>query len=308
MGLRRGAQICVAVALLRLAGCHIFNVSLTAQHDRGAIIEHIRSERTRRNGDFSVIDIGAMGNPWSVQSGVVDAVADLHAHHMSDCWDLVEKQSAEACCRWPPPKPPWPYEQCFDKLHTREQCCRDNLPRPRVIVFPFDVTDPNGWKLVYDYVEKFGRFDIAICSHVLEDIIDPRVVVQALPRVAKEGWIAMPSKFSEFRVGHEFGSAGVARPYRGSIHHRWIYTIRNGTLLAVPKLPVLDSDTIYDDVQRIGDTSIEQLSFWWRDGVPFKLLNNGYLGPSIEDVVRMLRDAIGPSASDDVNSLARVES
>ena len=61
-----------------------------------------------------------------------------------------------------------------------------------------------------------GFFDFAVCSHVLEDIRDPIRVCSEMSRVAKAGYIEVPSRILE-------QSRGVEHPcYAGYYHHRWL--------------------------------------------------------------------------------------
>jgi len=60
------------------------------------------------------------------------------------------------------------------------------------------------------------QFDFVLCSHTLEDIRDPIGVCAELVRVARAGYIEVPSRLVE-------SSKGVERPfYCGYYHHRWL--------------------------------------------------------------------------------------
>jgi hypothetical protein len=59
-------------------------------------------------------------------------------------------------------------------------------------------------------------FDFAICSHLLEDIRDPIWVCSELSRIAKAGYIEVPSRVLE-------QSKGIENPrHAGYYHHRWL--------------------------------------------------------------------------------------
>jgi hypothetical protein len=61
-------------------------------------------------------------------------------------------------------------------------------------------------------------FDFAVCSHLLEDIRDPIWVCSELRRIAKAGYIEVPSRVVE-------QSKGVENPrHAGYYHHRWLIT------------------------------------------------------------------------------------
>ncbi len=67
-------------------------------------------------------------------------------------------------------------------------------------------------------------FDFAICSHLLEDVRDPLTVCRELSRVAKRGYIEVPSRareiYSKAWLFHL--RAGPGRMTEaGFYHHRW---------------------------------------------------------------------------------------
>jgi hypothetical protein len=65
---------------------------------------------------------------------------------------------------------------------------------------------------------KDKQFDFAVCSHLLEDVRDPIWVCSELSRVARAGYVEVPSRVEE-------QSRGVESPrYAGYSHHRWLIT------------------------------------------------------------------------------------
>jgi hypothetical protein len=135
------------------------------------------------------------------------------------------------------------------------------------------------WNKILDDVDKNGKYDFAICTHTLEDISSPGLVCEMLPKIAKEGYIAVPSKFIEMRK-HE-------GPYFGWIHHRWLFNKEGNDFVAYPKLPFVEyTDTASRifrgrDIERSVD-----LSFFWSDSFEMKIANNDYMGPDVPSVVR----------------------
>jgi len=71
-----------------------------------------------------------------------------------------------------------------------------------------DICDREPWPFADD------QFDFVICSHVLEDIRDPIWVCAEMSRVAKAGYIEVPSRIEEMSHGFE-------GPWTGWSHHRW---------------------------------------------------------------------------------------
>lgn len=62
------------------------------------------------------------------------------------------------------------------------------------------------------------EIDFVICSHTLEDIRDPLWVCSEMARIAKAGYIEVPSRAAESSRGVETGQVGWS-------HHRWLIDI-----------------------------------------------------------------------------------
>ena len=109
-------------------------------------------------------------------------------------------------------------------------------------IFEFDtrkklyVGDIQGEQLWRD-IEADGPFDFAIISHVLEDVRYPMTALQWMPRVARAGFLGLPSRHTEF-------SNGNSGYWLGRSHHAWIFTVQlhDGApvLRAVPKMPCVE--------------------------------------------------------------------
>jgi hypothetical protein len=67
------------------------------------------------------------------------------------------------------------------------------------------------------------QFDFAICSHTLEDIRDPVWVCSELQRVARAGYIEVPSRLEE-------QTWGVQGNFVGWTHHRWLIDVADGRI------------------------------------------------------------------------------
>ncbi len=77
-----------------------------------------------------------------------------------------------------------------------------------------------------------GQFNFAICSHTLEDVRDPLWVCAELQRVARAGYIEVPSRLEE-------QSYGFQGPWAGWGHHRWLIDLDENGLTFVFKHHVL---------------------------------------------------------------------
>ena len=213
---------------------------------------------------FRVLDVGAAMNPWTLN--VMTAVADRTPDTVEDCFqqDGFSASVARFCCRSGPAtvlkmsKEMGQNVSCFTPAFEYRRCCRNGEPQ-KLLRFTLDVNKESAWDPLLQHVEKAGKFEYAVASHIVEDVMNPEILLQMLPRIAQRGFVSMPSKFTELKCGGEgFG------PHRGHIHHRWIGTIQAGRLLLLPKLSFLE--TVESSVEVVGNAltadSID-MSFEW---------------------------------------------
>jgi hypothetical protein len=91
-----------------------------------------------------------------------------------------------------------------------------------------DMCDREPWPFADD------QFDFAVCSHTLEDVRDPVFVCSELSRVAKAGYVEVPSRLTE-------QSFGIQGPWVGYGHHHWLIELAaDGALEFVFKSHVLN--------------------------------------------------------------------
>src|SRR5437762_6019259 len=89
----------------------------------------------------------------------------------------------------------------------------------------------------YPFGDK--EVDFVICSHTLEDIRDPLWVCSEMVRIAKRGYIEVPSRAAESSRGWEYPrQAGLA-------HHRWLVTIDGTSIDFVMKYHVIHTHWRY---------------------------------------------------------------
>jgi hypothetical protein len=144
---------------------------------------------------------------------------------------------------------------------------REQASGAQVEVFLGDMELIDTWYPIFDYVNKFGKFDFVVCSHTLEDLNCPQQVILNLFKVANAGMIALPTKYIET---FKWETYYVAEPYMGYCHHRWIYTIKNGTLYGYPKMGSMEysnfnfeSSSEYRN--RYGNAQTEMTFLWEND-------------------------------------------
>jgi SAM-dependent methyltransferase len=123
-----------------------------------------------------------------------------------------------------------------------------------------DICDREPWP----FQDK--QFDFVTCSHTLEDIRDPIWVSSELIRVAKAGYIEVPSRLEE-------QSYGFQGPWAGWGHHRWLIDLDGDELIFVFKHHVLhnrDSDRFpYEFHESLtAEQRVHQL--WWQGSFRYR--------------------------------------
>lgn len=131
------------------------------------------------------------------------------------------------------------------------------------------------WQKLLNYVKINGMFDYAICTHTLEDVYNPLITLDFLPKIAKAGVITMPSLRTEL-------SKVESNNWLGYIHHRWMFDIIDGKMLLIPKLELLSS-LVGNSIKYI--PSQEEIKYEWDASIPYTVFMNNYLGPSADTVI-----------------------
>jgi len=123
--------------------------------------------------------------------------------------------------------------------------------------FKVNIEKESSWKQLLDYVQENGMFDFCTCSHTLEDLYYPFVAFEMMPRVAKQGWIAVPSFHREMNKGDR------GQPSKGYDHHRFIFhpTDKN-EVLAIAKMGHMEYKKYNIDMSGVQD---ELQIFWNKD-------------------------------------------
>ena len=183
------------------------------------------------------------------------------------------------------------YMDLFDpKWYHQDLTIRNDRHIQNSLTFIGDICRQEFWEDVLCYTNKFGKFDYAICCHTLEDIRNPELTLKYLPHIAKEGFIAVPNKFVEMsKTVESYGEKegwGFTGAYRGYCHHRWIFTIIDNKFIAIPKLNFIEN---LNGVDQPDPPGAGDLSFFWKDSIPFEFMNSDFLGPNPPTVFDMYR-------------------
>jgi Methyltransferase domain len=122
-----------------------------------------------------------------------------------------------------------------------------------------DICDRAPWPFEDD------RFDFAVCSHTLEDVRDPIWVCSELARVAKAGYIEVPSRIDEqtyYRQG----------PWVGWGHHHWLVDVGDGRIDFVFKHHVIHGPEANRFPPRFHESFDEAdlvQTLWWEGGFEY---------------------------------------
>ncbi|HEX4333753.1 MAG TPA: methyltransferase domain-containing protein [Usitatibacter sp.] len=100
------------------------------------------------------------------------------------------------------------------------------------------------------------EIDFVICSHTLEDIRDPLWVCSEMRRIAKAGYIEVPSRLKESCRGDDRGIVGLA-------HHRWLVDIEKDHVGFLMKYHSIHSHRRYSLPARVNRRLSEEDKVQW---------------------------------------------
>lgn len=128
--------------------------------------------------------------------------------------------------------------------------------------------------------------DFAICSQTLEDVRDPVWVCAEMSRVARAGYVEVPSRVAE----QTFGFTG---PWAGWPHHRWLVDWEQGELVFGIKSAVVHVRPEYQlphEAYGVLRESERVLSIFWEGSIPAR--ERIFVGPgSMDSYLRSLVEA-----------------
>ncbi len=134
-------------------------------------------------------------------------------------------------------------------------------------------------------------FDFVVCSHTLEDVRDPVWVCHELARVAKAGYVEVPSRLEE-------QAYGIQGPWVGWGHHHWLVDIRDGHLEFIFKHHILHGRERFQLPRTLWEVlgpeeKVESL--WWQgsfDAAERVFVDSEKLDRYLEEVVESQRGRI----------------
>ncbi len=113
-----------------------------------------------------------------------------------------------------------------------------------------------------------GQFDVCLCTHTLEDLPTPFLIMDEMSRVAKRGLIITPS------MGYDMVFTAIdytdwltgARRVPGEAHHKWFFVNDAGNLRVIPKNYAI----LYTkDFQVTGWSGEKEMEYYWKGEVKY---------------------------------------
>lgn len=117
---------------------------------------------------------------------------------------------------------------------------------------------------------KDKEFDVALCTHTLEDLYNPFLTLDEISRVAKRGYIATPSRgfdmvFSHFNLT-DWKTGARRQP--GLSHHHWFFEDINDKLVITPKIyPILYTPQFHV----VSWTGESECHYFWQGRIRFEV-------------------------------------
>ena len=140
--------------------------------------------------------------------------------------------------------------------------------------FNIDICRKENWRRILDYVDANGKFDYCICTHTLEDIYNPYLVLDMMPLIAKSGVITVPSVRTETNFIESKNWSGFA-------HHRYMFGHAQGAMVVAPKLPIVEGLA-----NRVILNEVEEIRYEWSETIPYTVFMDNYLGPNTDTVLQ----------------------
>lgn len=116
---------------------------------------------------------------------------------------------------------------------------------------------------------KDKEFDVCLCTHVLEDLASPFLVMNEMSRVSKRGLIVTPSMGCDMvfsPIDYTNWLTG-ARRVPGEAHHRWFFVGSGRKLEVIPKVyPILYTENF----QVTKWSGIAEMEHYWKDEIVYE--------------------------------------
>jgi len=122
---------------------------------------------------------------------------------------------------------------------------------------------------------KDNEFDFCLCTHVLEDLYNPFLIIEEMSRVSKRGYIATPSMGKDMEYSRLNLTNWKTGPRRvsGVSHHKWFFTQKNGVMQIIPKNYPLLSTRKFQISKWLGESEFQ---FYWEGKIKYVEIRDLY--------------------------------
>lgn len=141
---------------------------------------------------------------------------------------------------------------------------------------------------------KDNEFDFCLCTHTLEDLSHPFLVLDEMSRVAKRGYIVTPSMGKDMVFSHFDTTNWLtgSRRVPGNAHHKWFFVKKRNKLQIIPKnYPILYTPRFHI----VGWSGEDEMRYYWEGGIDYMAknsLNIHKLIDEYEDYLQKHKDLI----------------
>lgn len=116
---------------------------------------------------------------------------------------------------------------------------------------------------------KNKEFDFVLCTHTLEDLYNPFLLIEEMSRVGKRGYITTPSFGQDISYSHynltDWLTGGRRVPGIG--HHKWLFSVKNGTMQIFPKNYSILATPEFQVVKWLGE---EEFEYPWNGSIKYR--------------------------------------
>jgi len=133
-----------------------------------------------------------------------------------------------------------------------------------------------------------NEFDICLCTHTLEDLSHPFLVLDEMSRVAKRGYIVTPSMGKDMVFSHFDITNWLTGPRRmpGNAHHKWFFIKKRKKLQIIPKnYPILYTPRFHI-VDWLGE---DEMRYYWEGEIDYVAKNDLNIHELIDEYEGYLR-------------------
>lgn len=131
------------------------------------------------------------------------------------------------------------------------------------------------------------EYDFCLCTHTLEDLYNPFLLLDEMPRVAKRGLVTTPSMgkdmvYSRFDITNWM--TGVVRT-PGLSHHKWFFVKEGKLLKIIPKNYGILFSSQFHLVRWIG---ADETNFYWQNKIEYMQVSDLNIHDLIDEYIRYL--------------------